>query len=106
MWQPQPGMAARILDQAYAETLPTQTVLTLSASPQHVSFFNLPGWRAAWVALILVFSLGIYLQFESPQSAYTPSQKIDEKISSLEQNLEKLQADLEYEIAYYTEDAI
>jgi hypothetical protein len=98
-------MAARILDQAYAEIFPTQTVLTLPA-PQHVSFFNLPGWRAAWVALILVFSLGIYLQFESPQSAYAPSQKIDEKISSLEQNLEKLQADLEYEIAYYTEDSI
>lgn len=96
---PPPSLRAHILDMAYAErnvvAIPDRSAPLQKSSD---AFWNLPGWKAAWAALFLVISTGMYLNLAPETKRPSVQQQMfDNEILSLELELESLNQDFEWD---------
>ncbi len=116
--EPDPAIRSRVLEAAYQEIHKSRASVSLAEkgrrerlfSPQNnaesqnrkkqdsFSLWNLPGWRIAWAALILVMSWGAYLQFQHTETVtQSPNiEYVDEELLTLEYELEALQQELDH----------
>lgn len=102
LYEPDPSIYSVVLEKVCKDF---NTIKTISIEPAPTfSWIRLPGWRLAWAALFLVMTWSIYFEVNPPMRPVASVENLDRDISSIQEDVNILQQDLEMEFTEPSED--